>query len=211
MRTFAALGVFLVLVLASSPEALGRPAKAARIQRGHVTPLRTPQQHAAALYRKHVVVPALRARPSGARRLLSTLELDIVARINAQRTTRGLRPLRVSRGLTAAAGYHTRQMGQVGFFEHESPNGAPFWRRIERFYPAGRGSWSVGENLFWESPDTSASSAVREWMKSPPHRQNILDREWRDIGIAAEHFESAPGTFGGQSVTIVTADFGVRR
>jgi uncharacterized protein YkwD len=211
MRTLAALGAFFVLVLVSSPEALGLPGKPARIQWRHVTPLHTPRQHAAALYRKHVVVPALRARPSGRKRLLSTLELDIVARINAQRTTRGLRPLRVSRGLTAAASYHTRQMGESGFFEHESPNGAAFWRRIERFYPAGRGYWSVGENLFWESPDTSASSAVREWMKSPPHRQNVLAREWRDIGISAEHFAAAPGVFGGRSVTVVTADFGVRR
>jgi uncharacterized protein YkwD len=212
MRTLAALGAFLVLVLASSPEALGLPGKPARTQRGHVTVLQTPRQHAFALNRKHVVVHAFRARPSGARRrLLSTLELDIVARINAQRTTRGLRPLRVSRQLTAAASYHTRQMGQLGFFEHESVNGAPFWRRIERFYPGGRGYWSVGENLFYESHETSASSAVREWMQSPPHRQNVLDREWRDLGISAEHFESAPGAFGGRSVTIVTADFGVRR
>lgn len=211
MRTLAALGAFLVFVLASSPEALGLPGKPAGIQRGHVSPLRTPRQHAIALYRKHVVVPTFRARPSGRKRLLSTLELDIVARINAQRTTRGLRPLRVSRGLTAAASYHTRQMGQLGFFEHESVSGAPFWRRIERFYPAGRGYWSVGENLFWESPDTSAASAVHEWMKSPAHRENVLVREWREIGISAERFANAPGVFGGRSVTIVTADFGVRR
>src|SRR4029453_5124780 len=103
MRTLAALGAFLVLVLASSPEALGLTGKPVRIQWGHVKPLQSPRQHAARLYRKHAVVPRLRARPSGSRRLLSTLELDIVARINAQRTTRGLRPLRVSRGLTAAA------------------------------------------------------------------------------------------------------------
>ncbi len=76
--------------------------------------------------------------------------------------------------LTAAANHHTRQMGQLGFFEHESVNGAPFWRRIQRFYPARHGYWSVGENIFWESPDTRASTAVREWMHSPPHRQNIL-------------------------------------
>jgi uncharacterized protein YkwD len=209
MRTLAALGAFFVLVLASSPDALGLPGKPERIQWRHVTPSQTPRQRAAVLYRKHVVVPAVRARPS--KRLLSTLELDIVARINAQRTARGLRPLRVSRGLTAAASYHTRQMGELGFFEHESLNGAAFWRRIERFYPAGRGYWSVGENLFWESPDTSAASAVREWMQSPPHRQNVLAREWRDIGISAEHFASAAGAFGGRSVTIVTADFGVRR
>jgi len=69
---------------------------------------------------------------------LSSLEAGIVVRINAQRTARGLRPLRVSRGLTAAANYHCHQMGLFGFFEHESRNGTPFWRRIERFYPSIR-------------------------------------------------------------------------
>jgi uncharacterized protein YkwD len=102
-------------------------------------------------------------------------------------------------------------MGEMGYFEHESFNGAPFWKRIERFYPARRGYWSVGENIFWESPDTTASSAVHEWMTSPPHRQNVLAREWREVGVAAVHFDAAPGAFGGRSVTIVTADFGVRR
>jgi uncharacterized protein YkwD len=211
MRMLAAAGALVVLVLASTQEALGLPGKPSRIQRGHVRTLKTPAQRAAKLFRKHVVVPARPARPAGSRRLLSALELDIVARINHQRTSRGLRALRVSGGLTAAANYHTHQMGQLGFFEHESVNGAPFWRRIQRFYPSRGGYWSVGENIFWESPDSNASSPVREWMHSAPHRQNILSREWREIGISAEHFESAPGAFGGRSVTIVTADFGVRR
>jgi uncharacterized protein YkwD len=210
MRTLAAAGAVFVLVLASAPEALGLPRKPTRIQRGHVATLKTPAQRATGLFRKHVVVPAVKARPARSRRLLSALELDVVVRINAQRTARGLRALRVSRGLTAAANYHTNQMGQLGFFEHESANGAPFWRRIQRFYPAGRGYWSVGENIFWESPAATAPSAVREWMRSAPHRENILNHEWRDVGISAEHFDSAPGAFGGRSVTIVTADFGVR-
>ena len=162
-------------MLASTPAALGLTGKPSRIHRGHVGTLETPAQRAAKLLRKHVVVPATPARPTGARRLLSALELDVVARINAQRTSRGLRALRVSRGLTFAANYHTHQMGQLGFFEHESVNGAPFWRRIQRFYPARGGYWSVGENIFWESPDSSAATAVREWMHSPPHRENILD------------------------------------
>ena len=89
-------------------------------------------------------------------------------------------------------------MGQMGYFEHESFNGGSFWKRIERYYPVRRGYWSVGENIFWESPDTTGSSAVHEWMTSAPHRQNILAREWREIGIAAAHFDSAPGAFGGR-------------
>jgi uncharacterized protein YkwD len=52
---------------------------------------------------------------------------------------------------------------------------------------------------------------MRLWMNSPPHRQNILDPHWREIGIAAVHMSGAPGTFRGMPVTIITTDFGVRR
>lgn len=143
--------------------------------------------------------------------MLSSYEAGIVAGINGVRAARGLRALRVSRGLSAAAAYHSNQMGLRGFFEHESVNGAPFWRRIERFYPARRGrSWSVGENILWGSPNVSVAGAVRMWMNSPPHRQTMLSREWREIGLGAVHFNSAPGEYRGRPVTIVTADFGRR-
>ncbi|HEV8603292.1 MAG TPA: CAP domain-containing protein [Gaiellaceae bacterium] len=155
------------------------------------------------------------ARPkvsAGPTVLLSALEADVVSRMNGRRAARGLRPLRVSRGLTAAANFHSHQMGLFGFFEHESRNGSAFWRRIERFYPSrGYRTWSVGENIFWESPAATGPSAVHEWMASPPHRENILSREWREVGIAAVHFDVAPGVFGGRPITIVTADFGLRR
>lgn len=154
------------------------------------------------------------ARPSAptiSRAILSSYEADIVRRINAIRASRGRRPLRVSRQLSAAAAFHTNQMGLRGFFEHESANGAEFWKRIERFYPVLPGrSWSVGENIVWGTPDLSAAGAVREWMTSPPHRENLLSRQWREIGLGGAHFESAPGTYRGGPVTIVTADFGTR-
>lgn len=151
--------------------------------------------------------PAAPASPA----ILSGYELDIVRRMNAIRTARGLHALRISRQLSAAAAYHTNQMGLRGFFEHESANGADFWKRIERFYPSRWArSWSVGENILWGSPEISAAKAVREWMQSPPHRANILSPEWREVGLGAAHFASAPGEYRGGPVTIVTADFGVR-
>lgn len=215
MRKLAALGVFSLLVLGAAPDAFAVSKKPSRLHRnGHVQVAQSALQRAASRLAKAAALRTSGARPSGTaapKALLSALEVDIVGRINAQRGARGMRPLRVSRGLTAAADYHSHQMGLFGFFEHESRNGAPFWRRIERFYPSGRHYWSVGENIFWESPETSGSSAVREWMQSPPHRQNILTREWREVGVAAVHFPIASGAFGGRSVTIVTADFGVRR
>ena len=212
MRALVILSALSALVLGSASSGLANPARAHRSSHAHTA--RSAVQRAASLVVKAAERRSSATRPLGAsapKSRLSSLEVDIVARINAQRGARGLRSLRVARGLTAAAEYHSQQMGRFGFFEHASRNGAPFWRRIERFYPSGRGYWSVGENIFWESPDTTGSSVVHEWMMSPPHRADVLTREWRDVGVAAMHFDAAPGAYGGRPVMIVTADFGVRR
>jgi uncharacterized protein YkwD len=199
MRTILAAGALSILLLGSAQQAVARP---------HA--MQVPQQQALGKFLRHAAVRSLPARHKGTDNGLQALEQDVAARINAQRGARGLKPLRVSRGLSAAAAYHSREMGVRGFFEHESMNGSPFWKRIERFYPMGHGAWSVGENIFYETPNTTAASTVGEWMGSPPHRQNILDPEWREIGIGAVHFATARGEYRGRSVTIVTADFGAR-
>jgi len=132
--------------------------------------------------------------------------------INAVRRQRGLKPLVSSTRLAVAATQHTREMGAQGYFEHESYDSTPFWKRIERWYTSkGWSSWTVGENLLYSSPDLTADSGLDDWMASPPHRANLLSRTWREIGISAIHFDSAPGEYEGDPVTIVTADFGARR
>lgn len=159
-------------------------------------------------------VPAPTSAPQHRRTksVTAVLESAVVARINAVRRSHGLRPLRHSSRLAAAADFHSRDMGRRGYFEHDSANGTAFWRRIERFYPSrGFRSWTVGENLLWGTDRYGAAFAVREWMNSPPHRENILSRDWREVGIGAAFFTSAPGEYRGRAVTIVTADFGSRR
>ena len=142
---------------------------------------------------------------------MSALEAQVLADVNATRRQRGLRPLRFSVALSRAADAHSRDMARRGFFSHTSPDGSAFWRRVQRFYPAaGYRSWAVGENLVWASPDLSSGSALSMWMGSPPHRANLLNRQWREIGLSAVHADAAPGVFGGHSVTVVTADFGAR-
>jgi uncharacterized protein YkwD len=157
--------------------------------------------------------PANAAQPGkGTKSATAVLEAAVIGRINAIRRGRGLRPLRSNSSLAAAADFHSRDMARKGYFEHDSANGTAFWRRIERFYPSrGFRSWTVGENLLWGTDRYGASFAVREWMNSPPHRENILSRDWREIGIGAVFVASAPGAYRGRSVTIVTADFGSRR
>ena len=142
---------------------------------------------------------------------LSTVESSLLGQINDVRRSRALRPLRISRGLSAAAAYHSRQMVQHGFFEHESRGGGAFWKRVARFYgSAGFSAWEVGENLAYGSPELSPAATVRMWMNSPGHRENLLSRRWRDVGLGVLHVGAAGGEFGGSPVTVVTADFGYR-
>jgi uncharacterized protein YkwD len=108
---------------------------------------------------------------------------------------------------------HSIRMGRRGYFDHDSVDGKPFWRRIQRFYgDDGFRKWAVGENTFWASPRTLAGiSVVRSWLGSPGHRENMLSRAWRDVGVGVVNMSSAPGVYGGSTVTIVTVDFGRRQ
>lgn len=138
------------------------------------------------------------------------LESAVLAELNVVRRAHGLKPLRRSVGLAAAAHVHSRAMAQHGFFRHDSRDGSSFAERVQRFYgPSGQGSWSVGENLLWATR-LSAADAVQLWMQSPPHRRNILTPRWREIGLSAVRASHAPGVYGGRDVVIITSDFGVR-
>ena len=143
---------------------------------------------------------------------MRSLEQGVLTDVNALRRAHGLTALRTSSALAAAARQHSTEMARTGSFSHSSPNGTSFDRRIARFYPmAGRHYWAVGENLLWRSPDVDPGGAVQMWLASPEHRKILLTARWREIGISAVHVTAAPGDFGGNEVTIVTADFGVRR
>ncbi|MDQ4030097.1 MAG: CAP domain-containing protein, partial [Actinomycetota bacterium] len=158
-----------------------------------------------------VAVPAQNA-DAGDRtvRAADALERALLAEVNQLRAQHGLRPLRLSTRLSAAADAHSRAMVAQGFFAHASNDGTAFWKRVQRWYgPRGYAYWAVGENLLWASPTVAPDQALRMWLESPPHRKNLLARKWREIGLSAVHATSAPGIFEGLDVTVVTADFGV--
>lgn len=159
-----------------------------------------------------LALPAAAAEPVRTISSSTALERAGLTEINALRSRHGLARLRLNLRLDRAAASHSRAMAAFGFFSHSSRDGSSFDKRIARFYPSRRsGYWAVGENLLWSSPDVDAAKAVAMWMDSPGHRKVLLTPRWREIGLAAVHAASAPGTFGGREVTIVTADFGVRR
>lgn len=166
-----------------------------------------------------VLAAAFAASPSGARthegRTLAArddVESGLLVQINALRRQHGLAPLRLNVKLRAAADAHSASMASRGFFSHSSPDGTIFWKRVARFYPQGSSRyWSVGENLLWSSPDVAPADALRMWLASPPHKKNLLTARWREVGLSAIHVTAGPGVFNNAPVTVLTADFGVRR
>ena len=158
-----------------------------------------------------LAAPTARSGKAATRVTLTSLESGVLSALNQIRAQHGLQPLKISARLTAASAQHSREMGTAGYFEHNSNDGTAFWKRIGRWYGStGYGYWSVGENLLWSSPEVDAPGALQLWMNSPEHRANILTPRWREIGISAQHFTAAPGTYKGLEVTIITTDFGVR-
>jgi uncharacterized protein YkwD len=127
--------------------------------------------------------------------------------VNRERTTRGLRSLRVDRRLTVAALAHSRDMVAKGYFAHDSRSGATFDARIARTgWMRGRSRWGVGENLAWGSLSRAPARAiVAAWMDSPLHRRNILQPEFRTIGIGV--VDGAP-VAGIANAATYTTDFG---
>jgi uncharacterized protein YkwD len=124
------------------------------------------------------------------------------------RTKRGLGTLAANRALAAAAGSHTEDMIARGYFDHDTPEGSTFDKRILSAGYARKGQgWSLGENLIWATGDLATPSALmRSWMGSKGHRANILNARYRELGLAVRL-----GTPTGDAGVTVSAEFGARR
>lgn len=141
----------------------------------------------------------------------ASLEDTLLAQINAVRAAHGLRPFAASPALARAAAGHSKSMASLGFFAHDSRDGAPFWQRVKRFYGPRTGTWTVGENLAsFGGLAPSAEAIVDAWMASPAHRANLLRRLYREAGVAIVHNPSAGGVFAGRPTWVITLDLGTR-
>jgi uncharacterized protein YkwD len=102
----------------------------------------------------------------------------LVRLTNAKRANQGLPPLKVASELTEAAQFHSNWMASRDCFEHNCP-GEPDW--VQRIVNAGYLNYShLGENI--AAGYASAKDVVQAWMKSPGHRDNMLNSDYREAG-----------------------------
>jgi uncharacterized protein YkwD len=158
------------------------------------------------------LVSSIAAAPSTGAQLQIDAQLQsrIVQDLNAFRQVRSLPPLRNNAALETVAREHTDEMASHGYFSHNSLDGSSFATRMKFYYQRGHARFVAGENLLFGAGNLTAESVIAAWAGSAPHRANLLDASWREIGVSAIHASAAPGAFGGGDVVIITADFGTR-
>jgi len=123
---------------------------------------------------------------------------EVIRLTNVQRTTNGLNPLTESTILDSAALAKGNDMLAKGYWAHFAPDGTTPWSFFLKF---GYKYSYAGENLARDFQD--APSAVTAWMNSPSHRENILNPNYKDIGIGV-----VEGNLAGVDTTIIVQFFG---
>ncbi len=120
---------------------------------------------------------------------LSNDENEIYNLINDERQKKGLRDLYWDNNIAELARSYSKKMAKESFFSHYDGEGNTV---VDRAKNSNIKNWNrIGENLFFcEGYNDFDLLAVRGWMNSPEHRQNILDRQFTTTGIGIAQAKS---------------------
>jgi hypothetical protein len=113
-----------------------------------------------------------------AQKSTATREQILFQSANRDRAAQGFPPLTWDNALAAAAHQHSLRMAQQNTLSHQFPGEPDLSSRSKQ---AGALFSAIGENV---AQGFSAAGIHEQWMKSPPHRRNLLDPDFNSIGIA---------------------------
>ena len=104
--------------------------------------------------------------------------------LNDERLKNGLNALEWNDELARIARLHSENMARFKFFSHAGLDGSMVNNRADAL---GVSNWqSIGENIVYNRGfKKPVESACQQWMNSPSHRQNILNKKWKASGIGA--------------------------
>jgi uncharacterized protein YkwD len=132
----------------------------------------------------------------------------IVCLTNEKRKANGRAALVVNVKLTNAAQNYSLDMVRRKFFlpsTHSDPDGDTLGKRLTQagYCPGCR---FYAENIRWASGSPTAQQTVDAWMASTGHRNNILNANFREIGVGVAYGTPSSYPNGGT----FTQDFGAR-
>lgn len=122
----------------------------------------------------------------------------VVELTNQKRAEQGLSPLTINGQLNEAAQRKAGDMFAFNYWAHISPSGRSPW---SFFQETGYKYLYAGENLARDFMDSGA--VVEAWMNSSTHRDNLLNKNYQQIGLAVVN-----GTLNGVETTLVVQMFG---
>ena len=117
---------------------------------------------------------------------------------NQERQNAGLQPLQYNEKLANAARKKAENMFDKDYWAHYGPSGETPWEFI---LGSGYQYEFAGENL--AKNFLFSDGVVQAWMDSPTHRENIMRKEYTDVGFAVVN-----GVLNGEETTLVVQMFG---
>lgn len=120
---------------------------------------------------------------------------------NTERQTYNLVPLNYNGELAHAAYLKAQDMFAKNYWSHYSPDGKTPWDFIlNSDYSYEYAGENLAKNFLF------SQGVVDAWMNSPSHRENILRKEYNDVGFAVVN-----GVLNGEETTVVVQMFGKPR
>ncbi|CAH9413138.1 Uncharacterized protein, YkwD family [Streptomyces globisporus] len=111
---------------------------------------------------------------------------EVLALVNEERAKVGCSPLSTSAPLTSLAQNFSEDMAARGFFDHTDPDGDTPWDRAAQAGVQGL----AAENIARGQAD--AQAVMEGWMNSEGHRANILNCDYKTIGIGVHEGSGGP-------------------
>jgi uncharacterized YkwD family protein len=119
--------------------------------------------------------PAAKPVPTAA----STFASQVVALVNQERSKVGLKALKSNSALASMAMVKAKDMKNKNYFDHNSPTyGSPF-NMMQKFGITYR---YAGENI--AMGQRTPAEVMKDWMNSPGHKANIMNKNYSSIGVA---------------------------
>ncbi|MEV1024029.1 CAP domain-containing protein [Streptomyces sp. NPDC050264] len=113
----------------------------------------------------------------------SSAAAQVLTLVNQERAKVGCSPVTADSGLAALATAFSEDMAARNFFDHTDPDGATPWDRAKKAGITDLG----GENI--ARGQANAQSVMDAWMNSPGHKANILNCDYKTLGVGV-HFGS---------------------
>jgi uncharacterized protein YkwD len=111
---------------------------------------------------------------------------QVLKLVNDERAQAGCSPVAANSALSELAADFSEDMAERGFFDHTDPSGATPWDRAEKAGIRNLG----GENIARGQAD--AEAVMDAWMDSPGHRANILNCDFKTLGVGVHITEGGP-------------------